>query len=263
MQIQVAVASHKLQQMPHDSMYLPIFVGHFKHPDAAPLPPRWQPDDQPENQQISAKNPHYCELTATYWMWKNSQADAKGLVHYRRLLSLNKSKDLDTMLTNSETAKLLSEYDLILPKKRNYYVETLWSHYVHSHHPEPLEILKDVIHNKYPDYADAFDRVMQRKSAHMFNILIAKAPIFDEFCSWMFDVLKNVEHDERLNLSDYSDYEARVFGFLSEFLLDVWLEMHPQYHYTEVNCIFTEKQNWLKKGGTFLIRKFIPGFNSK
>ena len=167
------------------------------------------------------------------------------------------------MLTNSETAKLLSEYDLILPKKRNYYVETLWSHYVHSHHPEPLEILKDVIHHKYPYYADAFDRVMQRKSAHMFNILIAKAPIFDEFCSWMFDVLKNVEHDERLDLSDYSDYEARVFGFLSEFLLDVWLEMHPQYHYTEVNCIFTEKQNWLKKGGTFLVRKFIPGFGSK
>lgn len=260
MEIQVAVASHQIRQMPQDPMYLPIFVGHLNHPEK--VPPRWQTDDQPDGQNISAENPFYCELTATYWMWKNSRVDAKGLVHYRRLLSLSKQKNLDTVLSTDQANKLLEQYDLILPKKRNYYVETLMSHYLHSHHHEPMQILTDVIHQDFPDYADAFDRVMQRKSAHMFNILIARTPVFDQFCSWMFAVLDKVGRDNRLVFDDYSDYEARVFGFLSEFLLDVWLECHPEYTYAEVNCVFMEHQNWLKKGGKFLRRKILPDYKN-
>ena len=33
---------------------------------------------------ISEKNPYYCELTGLYWAWKNLDAEYIGLVHYRR-----------------------------------------------------------------------------------------------------------------------------------------------------------------------------------
>ena len=39
-------------------------------------------DNDGEN--ISSKNPMYCELTAQYWAWKNADADYYGFCHYRR-----------------------------------------------------------------------------------------------------------------------------------------------------------------------------------
>ena len=50
--------------------------------------------------------------------------------------------------------------------------------------------------------------------------------------------------------------EARIYGFVSEILLDVWLEAN-NINYKEQNVSFMEPQNWLKKGGLFLKRKFF------
>lgn len=255
--IQVAVATHKFYKMPKDPMYLPLLVGHFHHPDVA-VPEGWRVDDQPREMTISPKNPYYCELTALYWMWKNSQADAKGLVHYRRQLSLSRQKSFSTVLTAAQADQLLTEYDFILPEKRRYYIETIESHYLYSHHYEPLQILKQVIREQFPEYNESLTKILSRRSAHMFNMLIANSKPFNEYCAWLFSVLHEV--GKKVDLHDYDDYEARVFGFLSEFLLDVWLDQHRQYSYTTVHCVFMEKQNWLKKGGKFLKRKFISDY---
>ena len=59
-------------------------------------------------------------------------------------------------------------------------------------------------------------------------------------------------------ISGYSVNDARVFGFVSERLLDVWVETRG-LDYTEMPVVFTEHQNWLKKGGAFLKRKFAGG----
>lgn len=250
MKVKVLVAAHKNYQMPTDSLYLPVFVGKDLHPDVNHT---FQGDNTGDN--ISKKNGTYNELTALYWGWKNLDLDAMGLVHYRRYLSLNHQKSLDSVLTKEQVEEILKIADIILPQKRRYYIETNESHYLHAHHHKPFEVMRQVIHDDYPEYADSFERVMKRTWAHMFNMFIMKKQPLDEYLTWMFDVLAKIE--ARTDISSYSTYEQRVYGFLSEMLLDVWLDQHQQYQTQEVDYVFMEHTNWFVKGGNFIKRKII------
>ena len=80
----IVVATHKKYRMPNDPLYLPVHVGAEGKKDAKgrPLDFGYQKDNEGDN--ISLKNPRYCELTGIYWAWKNLECDYIGLVHYRR-----------------------------------------------------------------------------------------------------------------------------------------------------------------------------------
>lgn len=250
MDIKIMVAAHKEFPMPKNKdLYLPVLVGATNNYKSG-IP--YQRDD--EGQNISAKNPNYNELTAMYWAWKNLNVDVIGLDHYRRLLSKSSQRSLDSILTEAQVMELLQEAPIILPKKRNYYIESNYSHYVHAHHQEPLDMTRTVIQELYPTYLPVFDQVMQAKKAHMFNMMIMKKPLFDEYAQWLFQILFEVE--KRIDISDYSVQEARVFGYLSELLLDVWL-ITRRYNYVEVNWIQLGKRNLPKKAYNFLARKFL------
>lgn len=236
--------------MPSDSLYLPVFVGKEIHPDVNKT---FQGDNTGDN--ISVKNPNYNELTALYWGWKNLEIDGMGLVHYRRYLSLKGGKSFDNILTMDESKKLLSKYDVILPKRRNYYIETNKSHYLHVHEKEPLEVMTKVIKQDYPEYVPAMEKVFNRTWAHMFNMFIMKKKVLNEYCTWLFDILSKVE--DQIDIREYTSYEKRVYGFLSELMLDIWLETHPEYTTHEVKYVFMEKTNWVKKGGRFLYRRIF------
>ncbi|GKT04270.1 DUF4422 domain-containing protein [Furfurilactobacillus entadae] len=251
METKIIVATHKNYQMPADKqLYLPVFVGKALHPDVNQT---FQGDNTGDN--MSEKNSSYNELTAVYWAWKNVSADAIGLVHYRRYLSEHKEKSLDTILNQVQVDQLLTNADVILPKKRNYVIESNYSHYIHAHHQAPLDETRKIIEEDYPTYLPAFDAVMKRRSAHMFNMFVMKRQQLDEYCTFLFDVLKKLE--SRVDVSDYDSYEARIYGFVSELLLDVWLDtVKPTT--VEVNYVHMENEHWLKKGTAFLQRKLHP-----
>lgn len=250
--IKVIVATHKEYKMPKDKLYLPLHVGAKGKQDLG-----YTKDDTKKN--ISEKNPFFCELTGLYWAWKNLDADYIGLVHYRRYLTQNKvkTKDIDKkfkeVITLKEVDKLLNKTDVILPKKRNYYIETLYSHYEHTMYIEPLDETRKIIDEKYPDYLEEFDKLHKRTSAHMFNMFIMKKEILNEYCTWLFDILFELE--KRIDVKQYDNFHARFFGRISELLLDVWINKN-NISYKEVNVIDMENVNWLKKGTAFLRAKF-------
>lgn len=250
MDIKILVAAHKPYWMPEDPVYMPIQVGAKGKPDLG-----YTRDDTGDN--ISIKNPNYCELTALYWAWKNLKDDYIGLVHYRRYFTKKEKHSIEgkksQILTKADWENILSDYPVVVAGKRRYYIESNKSHYLHAHHAEGLEALENIIKADYPDYMSAMDKVMNRTWAHMFNMFVMRRNLYSGYCQWMFDILEKIE--SRVEISGYNTYEARIYGFVSELMLDIWLEKN-QIQYKEQNVSFLEKQNWLKKGGLFVVRKF-------
>ena len=65
----------------------------------------------------------------------------------------------------------------------------------------------------------------------MFNMFIMKRDAFDSYCAFIFGVLGKLEN--KIDISNYSVQEARVYGYISELLMDVWLETNA-YKYIDV-----------------------------
>lgn len=131
MDIKILVATHKKYWMPDDDVYVPLHVGAEGKESLGYLP-----DNTGEN--ISSKNPSYCELTGLYWAWKNLDCEYIGLCHYRRYFgksihTRNIDKKKEAILYREDYENLLQTYDVLLPKKRNYYIETVRSQYEHAH----------------------------------------------------------------------------------------------------------------------------------
>lgn len=247
--IKIVIATHKKYKMPEDEMYLPLHVGSEGKEDLG-----YQKDNTGEN--VSLKNPYFCELTGLYWAWKNLNADYIGLAHYRRHFMYTKKSNNDkflNVLTYKEASDLLEKNDVILPKKRNYIIETLYNHYKHTMYVEPLDETRNIIKKLYPDYLDEFDDLKKRRSAHMFNMFIMKKEIFDDYCKWLFDILFELE--KKVDNTQYDNFHARFYGRISELLLDVYLRKN-NIGYKEINFIYMEKINKVAKVKGFLMAKF-------
>ena len=250
--VKIIVAAHKKYQMPEDDLYLPLHVGAEGKEDIG-----YTKDNTGDN--ISLKNPFFCELTVVYWAWKNLEADYIGLVHYRRYFTVAKKipkteeEKFKKVLNTKEVNKLLEDTDIILPKKRKYYIETIYNHYKHTMYVEPLDITGEIMKEKYPEYYPEFEKLKKKTSMHAFNMFIMKKELLDKYCRWLFDILFELE--KRVDNSMYDSFHARFYGRISERLLDVWLETN-KLSYKEVKLMDMQNVNWLKKGTSFLIAKF-------
>ena len=180
--------------------------------------------------------------------------DFLGLAHYRRHFKGGSGDKWQSILTKYDAEKLLDKYNVILPKKRDYFIESTYDQYVHAHNRQDLDKTLEIIKEFYPEYIPAWDRVMKSTRGHRFNMFIMKKDILDSYLEWLFDILFRLE--EVLDISSYSANDRRVFGFVSERLLDVWL-ITNNIGYTELPVVNMESQNWPKKIFNFLKRKFI------
>lgn len=254
--IKIIVACHKKCDVPDDSnIYLPVHVGAEGKELFG-----FTPDDTGEN--ISAKNFMYSELTGLYWAWKNLDCDYLGLVHYRRCFAMHKKTrkaSLKDVLTEPEVKELLSHHDIIIPMKRKYYIETIYSHYSHTFDGTQLDNAREIISEQCPDYMESFDSVMRRRWGYMFNMYIMPKSLSDKYCEWLFRILFMLE--TRIDRSGMNDFDMRYPGRVSERLFNVWLDhalrrkIIEQSDICEVPCVYTGRINWGRKIISFLMAK--------
>ena len=255
--VRVIIAAHKKYRMPKDEMYLPVHVGAAGKESIE----GYQRDDVGEN--ISDLNPYFCELTGLYWAWKNLESDYIGLAHYRRHFSSNPhSKDpWDGVLKKRDIEDDLGRIKIFVPSKRRYWIETLYSHYAHTHHIYQLDETRKIIEEKYPVYVESFDIAVKRRWGYMFNMMIIESGLYNEYCSWLFDILFELKN--RLGENGLTPFHSRYYGRISEIIFNVWLEEQEKTgriqrsEVKEIPLIHMEKINWRKKGGAFLKAKFM------
>lgn len=117
---------------------------------------------------------------------------------------------------------------------------------------------REIISERYSQYLDSYDKILKKKSGYMFNMFVMRADLVDEYCSFLFDVLH--ELDKRVDTSNYSAFQARYPGRVGEILLNVWLDKEvgeQGLKVKEIQHIHMEPINWWNKGTAFLKAKFL------
>lgn len=215
---------------------------------------------------ISNKNPRFCELTAQYWAWKNFDADYYGFFHYRRYLSfatenLPKEDAYGNIVEDyfdearlkglygldDETIKnAISSYDIILPKQKDIAKmpnmgKTLYEQYSKSSglNQNDLDIMLAVLSEKYPDYLPYAKAYLSGRTTYFNNMFIMRKDTFKKYSAWLFDIL--FECDKRIDYTDYSKEALRTPGHLAERLLNIYiayLRDHESCRIAELSTIF-------------------------
>lgn len=252
--VKIIIATHKKYQMPVDNMYIPLHVGAEGKPDL-----KYMKDNTGDN--ISSLNSSFCELTGLYWAWKNIDADYIGLAHYRRHFTMKNKNGFENVLSYKEIKPYLGKVKIFVPKKRRYFIETLYTHYEHTHYANHLDMTREIIAEIYPDYLENYDKIINHTYGYMFNMMIMDKKLLDNYCSWLFSILFELQN--RIKQQELSAFQGRFYGRVSEIIFNVWLDYQlsngkiERNEIKEIGCVHMEKINWLKKGSAFLQAKFF------
>ncbi len=213
MSTKIFVLTHRMYEEKKETCYLSLQVGKAMGKFETP----YLGDDT--GIQISMENPYYGELTGIYWIWKNwtGQEDYLGVCHYRRFFM----KEDGSLFQEADFEQVLKDYDCMTSNATLSNQSNLEG-YGESHNEKDLLACRHAIEEICPDYLDAFDQVMESKRCYYANLFVARRADFYAYCSWLFSVLDLAKKE--ICTEDYDAYHKRVYGFLAELLLNVWIK---------------------------------------
>lgn len=158
---------------------------------------------------ISAKNKQYCEMTATYWVWKNTKHAWTGIEHYRRHLLV--------------TPVMLAEnVDAILPLPYLCWPNTLaqFRRFVGAEVVDALlRALKTLHPNEFQEYAT----ILKGSYQYTYNLVCARREVFEDYCTWFFHI---TEYMEILADEVPAIKETRALSYVAEVLTNLYFMSH-------------------------------------
>lgn len=253
--IHIAVACHKPSRLPENPLLVPVQVNSAnagKRMDMAH-------DDEGEN--ISLKNPEYCELTAQYWEWKNVEADYYGLCHYRRFLCFTEPKnavynersqiqaeaidDFNLARFGLEDAvtmrRIIEQNDVVTgfqqdiskvytPRGKQ---PTAYKHWTAHNRAlimtEDLDRMLDILERVAPEVGKDTREYLNGGAFSGYNCFVMKRELFRELCRIEFDVLEKLE--QSVDITRYCTQLSRIYGYMGEIISSGYMYHLEKEHY--------------------------------
>ncbi len=262
--VRILVTTHKKVSVPEGTTLQPIQVGPGNKSTHGRFN-RSLHDDTGDN--ISDKNPMYCEMTTQYWAWKNVASDYVGFCHYRRYFNFSDTtygenpfgEVMDDFIDDDAIRKYglddehvrvcVEGYDLITTGVHDLRdfpgdFSTPREHYQKAErlHYEDLLRCEKIVRAMYPDYDQDVTAFLDGHLSCFCNMYIMRKPIFDSYCEWLFPILD--EWCAQTDMTTYSREAMRTPGHLAERLFNIWrlhqLRMHPEWKVKELQCVHFE-----------------------
>lgn len=235
--VKLFIVTHNENPLLSNELFIPLQVG--KNDDITKTILR---DNTLDN--ISDKNSNYCELTATYWIWKNiKDTEYVGICHYRRYfnffnplynlkpsaqkkinsIDFSKTKTFhsDAKKMQKKITSILKEYDIILSRPYKFNDTTLTKNYCDNHRKTDWDLTKEIIIEKHPEYKESITKHLDDgRLFHIGNMMICSKEKFDAYQTWLFSILFELE--SKIDIPK-DQYQARVFGFISERLINLYV----------------------------------------
>lgn len=213
--VKILVASHKPENVYHNDVYIPIHVGRTISKYKEEM--SWMIGDN-TGDNISIKNPMFCELTAQYWAWKNlCDTEYIGFCHYRRYFK--------TQITNENIEQLLgNKYEIILPRPI-IVAHTIKERLLLDSCQEDFYIFIFTLLKLYPDYQKTVYDYLFNNRVIPYNMFLCRKKLFDKYATWLFSIL--FEAEKLVKPSGYTRMR-RVFGYYGEAFLPIYM-IHNHY----------------------------------
>lgn len=169
---------------------------------------------------ISHKNRQYCEMTAVYWVWKNTNHDWIGIEHYRRHLLVKPE-----MLTDDVDAIMPLPY-ICYPNEVTQFLRFTTKHV--------LEALLNALQSIHPKEYNAYCDILYGTYQYTYNLVCARHDVFDAYCRWFFEI---TEYMETMSDDVPEIKETRALSYVAEALTNLYF----MYHQNDLRIRHVEK----------------------
>jgi hypothetical protein len=261
----------ELPPPPKEDIFFPIQTG--KATSMFDL--KIQGDDTGDN--ISRKNETFAEYTALYWAWKNIKTlypniEYIGMGHYRRYFKLDDDFRYDdnwegVHIHRYSIPKMENYEELIIKKLKNKDIilvkaeaieRSVKEHYLSDHAGSDLLCIKDIIHERCPEYEETFVNYIENSIALFKAMFIVRYELFEKYVEWLFPLL--FEAEKRIDVSNRPPItKERAVAYAAERLFGVYVLHHKlKTVYRQVYFIMPKPPITIKTILIGVIKSILP-----
>ena len=158
---------------------------------------------------ISEKNRMYCEMSAVYWIWKNTDHEWTGIEHYRRHLLVKQEM-------------LRDDIDAIMPLPYICYPNEM-AQFQRFTTEDVLGALLRALKDLHPDRYEEYYSILYGKYQYTYNLVCARRSVFDDYCRWFFKI---TGHMEMMSDKVPELRETRALSYVAEVLTNLYFMYH-------------------------------------